>query len=56
MKPQWEYQVIEKFGASGRNIEDNLNDLGKDGWEVAGVGMHGASQFVYLKRQRRDPQ
>jgi hypothetical protein len=53
-KDSWEYKVISKsVAADSQPTEDELNTLGRDGWElVAVVPASGVAQF-YLKRLRR---
>ena len=57
---EWEYHVetipVEQLDLrrSRRRIEDRLNELGRDGWELVG-GQLGADHIVYtLKRRRID--
>lgn len=49
----WEYKVITKHTVDDpRVVEDELNALGKDGWELVGtVPLSNAVQFC-LKRTR----
>jgi hypothetical protein len=52
-KQEWEYKVVSKDAADARLTEDDLNALGKDGWELVGVvPLPNGVQF-YLKRVRR---
>jgi hypothetical protein len=47
----WEYKLLA-YHPVLENMEKELNKLGQDGWEVAGVSS-GAVQQVILKRARR---
>jgi hypothetical protein len=49
---QWEYNVVERKLAEGLPTADELNALGKQGWELTGVvSIADAVQF-YFKRIR----
>ncbi len=48
---RWEYRLLA-YHPVLENMEKELNKLGQDGWEVAGVS-NGAIQQVILKRPRR---
>ena len=52
-KQGWEYKVVsKKTSVEALPTEDELNALGKDGWELVGVvPVSNAVQF-YLKRVR----
>jgi hypothetical protein len=51
---KWEYRVIE-LGAGFIGVtQDRLNDLGRDGWEVAAVVPRGVNHTIILKRVPRD--
>jgi len=50
---RWEYKVLLKDADEQPASEADLNALGADGWELAGVGsIAGRTQF-YFKRPRR---
>ena len=50
---QWEYRILRTDGESEANI-DELNKLGKDGWEVAGIEAPSAPLERYvLKRPKQ---
>ena len=34
MNDKWEYQSVDIFGQSMRMIDERLNSLGQEGWEV----------------------
>lgn len=53
-KQGWEYKVISRNTADDPRLsEDELNALGKDGWELVGVIALPAVIQFYLKRLRR---
>ena len=45
---QWEYKV--EFLGSIFNSEDDLNDLGEDGWELVNIYREDGSWYAVLKR------
>ena len=46
---EWEYRVVTReTGAS--LTEDELNALGKDGWELTGVASQASATIFYFKR------
>lgn len=47
----WEYHLVA-YHPILENMEKELNKMGEEGWEVAGVS-NGAIQQVILKRPRR---
>ena len=50
-KPRWEYKVLTKTTTDSANrTEDELNSLGKEGWELVGVVSNGSGVQFYLKR------
>ena len=50
---QWEYRILRTAGQSEANI-DELNKLGKEGWEVAGIEAPSAPLERYvLKRPKQ---
>jgi hypothetical protein len=50
-KQRWEYRVVTR-NADEAVGEDELNALGKDGWEMAGVVPLAAKVQFYFKRLR----
>lgn len=52
MIPEWENRVLEKYGTPALLVERELNELGKEGWEVAGIGAQANRQTIYLKRPK----
>jgi hypothetical protein len=50
-KTVWQYKVLTCDLAQGPN-EDELNTLGKDGWELAAVLPHGGVAHFYFKRMK----
>jgi hypothetical protein len=52
-KPGWEYKVVSKSTVDEPPLtEDELNALGKDGWELVGVVPLTATVQFYFKRVR----
>ena len=50
----WEYKIISKNTADEPPLTENeLNALGKDGWELAGLVPTSPSVHFYFKRVRR---
>jgi hypothetical protein len=47
----WQYKVLSRDLAQGPN-EDELNTLGKDGWELAAVLPHVGVAHFYFKRMK----
>jgi hypothetical protein len=49
----WKYQVVILYDsfADAKAIEDTLNSLGKDGWELISIysGMHGYPTGIFKK-------
>jgi Domain of unknown function (DUF4177) len=51
-RQQWEYRIVIKRDDEPIVSEDELNALGKDGWELVGVvPVHAAVQFVFKRTQ-----
>jgi hypothetical protein len=49
-RQQWEYQVVKKTGGEPDMPEDELNALGKHGWELAGVvPVQSGAHFVFKR-------
>jgi hypothetical protein len=54
VEPAWEYKhVARTLAGQGPLGEDELNELGAQGWELAGVLSDGQSAHYYLKRLTR---
>jgi hypothetical protein len=51
IEPRWEYRTVVR-GASDPMSEGELNLLGQEGWELAGVAPAGAQVHFYFKRER----
>ena len=52
--PAWEYQeVVRSLDEAGALTEPELNALGADGWELAGILQDGRQVNYYFKRQTR---
>jgi hypothetical protein len=50
-KERWEYKVVSKGKADDpRAVEDALNLLGRDGWEIVSVVPLSKAVHFYLKR------
>jgi hypothetical protein len=53
VEPTWEYKHLVRDLARERAPEEvELDALGGDGWELAGVFTHGSEAHLYFKRQR----
>ena len=50
-KTVWQYKVLSRDLAQGPN-EEELNTLGKDGWELAAVVPHVGVAHFYFKRMK----
>ena len=50
-KTVWQYKVLSRDLAQGSN-EEELNTLGKDGWELAAVVPHVGVAHFYFKRMK----
>ena len=55
----WQYCVKELISyADGKTVEELLNELGKDGWEVAGIvhytGEDTADSVLYIFKRKVD--
>ncbi len=49
----WEYKhLIRHLSENGAPTEEELNSLGKDGWELAGVFQEKETVHFYFKRPR----
>lgn len=50
-KTVWQYKVLTRNVANENVLsEEELSTLGKEGWELAAVLMHGGSAYFYFKR------
>ena len=50
-KTVWEYKQIKRdLSQSMMPTEDELNESGKDGWELVSVLNHAGFLFLYFKR------
>lgn len=49
--PKWEYKVATRQLPSGAHADENeLNELGQDGWELAGIVHENSHTHFYFKR------
>ena len=49
---QWEYKVISVDDTNAETLQNNLNDLGKEGWELsARLGSNRQSSLVFKRRK-----
>jgi hypothetical protein len=53
VEPCWEYKEIVREAASGLLSEAELNVLGDEHWELAGIVTPGSQVHFYFKRERR---
>ena len=52
-EPIWEYkEIIRELGSEGLLREKELNALGAEHWELAGVATQGDQVHFYFKRER----
>lgn len=48
----WEYKQITRNLENEKPLEEaELNQLGKDGWEMTGIAQHPPLTYFYFKRQ-----
>ena len=52
VEPRWEYKRVTREAGSGLLSEAELNALGAERWELAGVVPAGAEVHFYFKRER----
>ena len=55
---QWEYKVLyiepkDNFRSDLKEFQENLNELGQEGWEVAGVMSHDISHAKLILKRRK---
>ena len=51
--PRWEYkEVVRSLETETLPTEQELDRLGADGWELAGVANEGHRVHLYFKRER----
>lgn len=49
---QWEYKVVSVDDTNAETLQNNLNDLGKEGWELsARLGSNRQSSLVFKRRK-----
>lgn len=49
---QWEYKVVSVDDTSAETLQNNLNDLGKEGWELsARLGSNRQASLVFKRRK-----
>ncbi len=49
----WEYKVLTRnLSKEDAPAEDELNRLGKDGWELVGIVSDSSLAYLYLKRTK----
>ncbi|MDP6904052.1 MAG: DUF4177 domain-containing protein [Verrucomicrobiota bacterium] len=49
---QWEYKVVSVDDASAETLQNSLNDLGKEGWELsARLGSNRQASLVFKRRK-----
>ncbi len=49
----WEYKVLTRnLSKEDAPAEDELNRLGKDGWELVGIVNDSSLAYLYLKRTK----
>jgi hypothetical protein len=53
VEPRWEYKEVVREASTGLLSEAELNALGADGWELAGVVPAAVEVHFYFKRERR---
>jgi hypothetical protein len=50
--PRWEYKTIVRKGGEELPSETELNALGAEHWELAGLASAGGQVTFYFKRER----
>ncbi|HEX6433759.1 MAG TPA: hypothetical protein VFZ87_05940 [Gemmatimonadales bacterium] len=52
-EPRWEYkEIVRDLESGGLPNENELNALGAEHWEMAGVASEGRRVHFYFKRER----
>lgn len=52
--PQWEYKsLVRSLAKEAAPDENELNALGKDGWELCGVFSDSPFVYFYFKREKK---
>ena len=49
---RWQYRRLDRSGSESLLSEEQLNAIGADGWELAGVTTDAAGTHYFLKRGR----
>ena len=50
-RTKWEYkQIVRNLKKEQPLSEEELNALGRDGWEMSGVAQHSHTSYYYFKR------
>jgi hypothetical protein len=53
VEPRWEYkELVREVETEGLPTEADLNALGAEHWELAGVASEGTRAHFYFKRER----
>jgi hypothetical protein len=53
VEPRWEYrQIVRDLAAEGVMTEAELNNMGNDHWELAGIMQEAGRAHYYFKRER----
>lgn len=53
IEPRWEYKEVVREAETGLLSEAELNALGSERWELAGIVPAGDKAHFYFKRERR---
>ena len=53
VEPRWEYKEVVREVTGGLLSESELNALGTERWELAGIVPAGTQVHFYFKRERR---
>jgi hypothetical protein len=50
-RTKWEYkQIVRNLKKEQPMSEEELNALGRDGWEMSGIAQHSNTSYYYFKR------